>query len=97
MGLKPKVSQLRELIAVVNREKADIGIFISLQEPTKNMKEEAIIEGFYESGSGNRHHKIQLLTIEDLLAGKTIDIPNYTPYHKQAERTIKEGLQVDLL
>ncbi len=41
------VLMVRELIQVVNREKAKIGVLITLAEPTAPMKKEAIAEGFY--------------------------------------------------
>lgn len=60
---------------VVERENAAIGVFISMQRPTKPMKTEAASAGFYDSPWGTKHPTLQLLTIEDLLSGKTIDMP----------------------
>ena len=64
------------LKGVVEREKAEIGVFITLQNPTKPMKKEAISSGFYQSPSGKKYPKIQILTIEDLLYNnKNIEKP----------------------
>jgi len=41
--------QIRDLLGVVEREKADIGVFITLQEPTRAMRKEVASVGFYES------------------------------------------------
>jgi hypothetical protein len=58
----------------VEREKAEIGVLISLEEPTTPMRKEAASAGFYTSPWG-KHPRIQLVTVEDLLTGKTIDRP----------------------
>jgi restriction endonuclease Mrr len=63
------VTQVKDLIATVEREKAAIGIFITLAEPTRPMTTEAVTAGFYQSPKGDVP-KIQILTIADLLSGK---------------------------
>jgi len=68
------VSQLRDLRGVLDREKADMGVLISLEEPTGPMRKEAANAGFYTSPWGT-HARLQLVTVEDLLTGKTIDRP----------------------
>ena len=70
-----QVAHVRDLRGVVEREQAAIGVFITLGEPTKNMKAEAAGAGFYESPWQTKHPRIQIFTIEDLLAGKKIDLP----------------------
>ncbi len=68
------VSQVRDLVGVLQREKAEIGVLISFEDPTKPMRSEGATAGFYESPWG-RHPRIQLLTVGELLAGKGIDYP----------------------
>lgn len=69
-------AHVRDLKGVLVREKAAIGVLISMQEPTSAMKTEAATAGFYESVSWNRKYpKIQLLTIQELLDGKKIEMP----------------------
>lgn len=68
------VSHVRDLWGVINREKAEIGVLISLQEPTQPMRSEAASADFYESAWG-AHPRLQLLTIADILGGKGIDMP----------------------
>lgn len=73
---KVHVSHVRDLLGVVQRESAAIGVLISLEEPTANMRTEAAAAGFYKSPGGTQHPKIQLLTIRTLLEeGKRIDLP----------------------
>ena len=67
---------VRDLIGVLDREKAQIGVLISLQEPTRDMRKEAASAGFYRSSYTDRNHlRVQLLTIRELLEGKGIDYP----------------------
>jgi len=85
-------SQIRDLKAVVEREKAQIGVFITLKDPTRGMKEEALKTGFYKSPWG-QHHRIQILTIKELLASKKIDYPprrQTDVTFKRAERKSKD-------
>ena len=69
------VSQMRDLIGVVQREKAEMGVFLCLESVTKPMKIEADSQGFYHSPLGRDYPKIQTFTIEQLLEGKKPDIP----------------------
>ena len=84
---KVTVSHIRDLVGVISREKAQIGAFLSLQPPTAPMRREAASAGFYESPWG-KHARIQLLTIEDLLGGKSIDYP------QAADVTFKKAQRV---
>jgi hypothetical protein len=61
---------------VIDREKAEIGVLITMEKPTKAMRTEALSAGFYESPWGRKkHRRIQILTVEELLDGKAIDMP----------------------
>jgi len=72
---KVTVSHLRDLRGVLDRENAQIGVLISLEEPTRAMRREAASSGFYDSPWGTRHPRLQIITIAQLLQGKTIDRP----------------------
>lgn len=70
------VSEVRDLIGVLQREKAEIGVYISFEEPTKPMQKEAAEAGFYTSPDGSRYPRLQLLTIKDLIEGnKRVERP----------------------
>lgn len=70
---------IRDLKGTVERDKADMGVFITLKEPSAGMKTEAISSGYYNSPGWNRNYpKIQVLTIRGLLEGKGIDYPPKT-------------------
>jgi site-specific DNA-methyltransferase (adenine-specific) len=64
-----KADDVRALNHVREREKADIAILISLQEPSRGMKADAAAAGFFAAESGKKYPRIQLLTIEGLLSG----------------------------
>ncbi len=68
-GNNVNVAMIRDLAHVVDREKASIGIFITMVDPTRPMKEEAIKAGYYESPIGANFPKVQILTIKGLLEG----------------------------
>jgi len=71
---KVQVSHVRDLLGVIGREKAEIGVLLSFEEPTRPMREEAASAGFFESPWG-KHARIQLLTVGEILEGKGIDYP----------------------
>jgi hypothetical protein len=48
-GENVNVSQVRDLRGVLDREKADIGVLISMESPSKPMVKEAAEAGFYKS------------------------------------------------
>ncbi len=81
------VAQIRDLGHVVEREKAAIGVFLTLEKPTKPMIEEAVGKGFYHSDGWNKDYpRIQILTVEEILAGKQVDMPPTGITFKQAEK-----------
>jgi DNA modification methylase len=94
-----KAGDIRDLKGVLDREKAAIGAFITLEEATAPMKVEAVSAGFYESEHfKDRHARIQILTIAELLAGKPLQYPRHRiETFKQAERKSKsQGEQAGL-
>jgi DNA modification methylase len=91
------VNHVRDLIGVLEREKAAIGALITLREPTKPMLTEAAAAGFYESKDfPGRYPRLQILTIAELLEGKEIQYPNHrVETFAKAERKTKSE-QTDL-
>ncbi len=77
-GQNVGVAMIRDLKAVVERENALIGLFLTLTPPTKPMTTEAVGAGFVEIDLGvgtQRFRKIQILTIEELLDGARAELP----------------------
>lgn len=65
------VNQVRDLHGTVTREKAEIGIFLTLRKPTGPMKRDAAEAGFTKDG----HPRIQILTVADLFDGRKPELP----------------------
>ena len=92
-------SHVRDLHGVVDREKAAIGVLISLEEATQPMRSEAADGGFYTSKElGNpKYPRIQLLTIEDIFSGKKVECPHsvssreVNPTFKQAPKSHRKA------
>jgi site-specific DNA-methyltransferase (adenine-specific) len=75
-GSHVSVKDIRDLRGVIERENAEIGVLITLENPTKPMKIEATNADFYtHSMYKNKYSRIQILTIEEILDGKKIDSP----------------------
>ena len=75
------VSDIRDLRGTLERERAQIALFITLNPPTRPMLEEAAAAGFYEPEHFPDHHfpRLQILTIEELLAGAAAQYPRFAP------------------
>jgi site-specific DNA-methyltransferase (adenine-specific) len=85
------VLMIRDLAHVVDREKAKIGLFITLAEPTKPMHTEAVKTGYFETPYG-KYPKLQILTIAELFAGAKPNIPLIDPtaFKKSAKELTTE-------
>ena len=71
------MKDVRDLRGVLDREKAAIGILISLQPPTGPMETEAASAGFYEHKTNRQKYpRIQLRTVKELMEGKGIERPS---------------------
>ena len=80
-------SHIRDLVGTVQRERAAIGVYITLEEPTREMITEALKAGFYRSPGWNKDYpRIQLLTIEELLHNVEVKMPPQFGTFKQVQR-----------
>ena len=95
-------SHVRDLRGVLDREQAEIGVLITLEPPTRPMITEAASAGFYKPAAyeGRSFPRIQILTIEEILAGRQIDFqPMRDATYKQAPKSKgkkAENLTLDL-
>jgi hypothetical protein len=75
-GENVSVQMVRDLCGVIAREKAEAGLFITLAEPTRPMREEAAKAGYFSSPFGGKQHpRLQIMTIAALLNGAKPDLP----------------------
>jgi DNA modification methylase len=70
-GENVSVAMVRDFAHVIDREKAAMGFFVTLADPTKHMVTEGVGTGYYTSPlTGAKFPKLQVLTIDGLLSGK---------------------------
>ena len=81
----------------MEREQAEMGIFITLQPPTEPMAQEALAAGLYapKDFPDDQYPRVQILTIEQLLDGDKPDYPRFggAATFRQAARRVEEGQQ----
>jgi DNA modification methylase len=93
-GEHVSVPMIRDLGHVINREKASLGLFVTLTKPTAPMRVEAVKAGYYQSPVGPKS-KIQILTVEGLLAGT--EKPDYFDLMQGALMTRKPARELDAI
>jgi site-specific DNA-methyltransferase (adenine-specific) len=89
---------IHDLVGVLDREKAVIGIFITLQTPTRDMRTEAVSAGFYQSHRGS-FPRLQILTVKDLLSGNATALyprMNAATFKRAARQRRTQGEQTGL-
>lgn len=73
-GENVSVPMIRDLKGVLDREKAPIGVFLTLEPPTRPMEKEAASAGFYTLGE-RQYPRLQIITVEQALGGMKPAIP----------------------
>jgi site-specific DNA-methyltransferase (adenine-specific) len=92
---KVKSGDIRDLVGTLQREGGAIGVFITLEPPSRDMTTEAVSADYYDSpGWGRKHPRVQILTIEQLLRGGAVDMPLANITFKQAQRADQGGDQI---
>lgn len=87
-----KSGDVRDLKGTMEREQAAMGVLITLDAPSRDMKTEAAAAGFYHSPGWNQDYpKLQILTITELLAGAEVKMPPAAVTFKQAQRAEEQG------
>jgi DNA modification methylase len=91
-------AHVRELRGTVeNRAYAEMGVFVCMQTPTKGMLDGANHSGFYRHPrDGKSYPVLQIITVEDLLAGKLPNLPATLLPYFQAERRPGPAVQYGL-
>ncbi len=81
----------------MDREKAPMGLFVTLAKPTAPMKKEAASAGVLDTPFG-KFARLQIITIGDLIAGKKPAMPLEDPAaFKKAAREEDKTRQAKLL
>ena len=88
---------VRDLRGTLEREQSPIGVLITLEAPTREMEREAVAAGVYRSPLTQREYpKLQIVTVDELLNGKEIQVPITRTTFKQAGRARQGGTQTAL-
>ena len=95
-------NQIATLKGDMEREKAEIALFITLKNPTDPMQSEAASAGFYtpEHYPDSHYPRVQILTIEELLEGKRAEYPRLAPdatFQRAPRRRRSAGRQSKLV
>lgn len=86
------VKDISRLAAVMEREKAPLGVFITAENPTRNMEADAAAVGRFTDEWGRTYPRLQILTLAELFMGKKPDIPFVDPASiKRAKREDEAG------
>jgi site-specific DNA-methyltransferase (adenine-specific) len=94
---KVSVKDIRDLGHVVDREKAKIGIFVTLEESAPPMKKEALSKGHYKSPVGEAYPTIQVLTLKEILEGEKPKLPLKLDLYKKAKRFTPNAENLEML
>ena len=86
----------------MDREKAELGVFITLQPPTEPMRQEALSAGAYtpEHFPDQQHPRVQILTVDELLAGHGVSYPRGgapATFRQAPRRRRSQGQQTNLV
>jgi site-specific DNA-methyltransferase (adenine-specific) len=96
------VQDVRDLRGTIEREKAEIGVLITMQESTQPMRAEAASAGSYHTpgevtpGAIQDFPRLQILSIEELMAGKKVARPFYNVTFKKAPKATVKGKKTEL-
>lgn len=89
---------IRDLHGTMTREKAALGIFITLKKPTKDMLQEAKTCGLYHHKiMGCSYDKVAIVTIQDMIEnGLRLHVPLSMEVLKSAQRKNQEDNQLPI-
>jgi len=88
-----QVSRIRDFAHVIDREQAVLGVFITLDPPTRNMVEEIEKMPKVSLKIGGKYAKIILVEVQDLLDGKLPKLPvqRATKRAARVSRAVEQG------
>lgn len=97
---KIPANHIRELGGMLGKDSVELCLLITLEEPSKKMKKDAVSYGFYTYPNGKEFPCIQILTIQELLDGKRPDFLDYgcgKAMPKKAKKEVKKIRQGSLV
>lgn len=96
-GVRLVRSMVDELKGALTTHDAKAGVLITLEQPTRGMRDNADTSGVYRNTFTNKDYpRIQILTVEEVLEGKRPDLPPALNPYKQAARAFVDPDQLGL-
>ncbi len=100
-GQRVGVAMVRDLKGTMEREKADIGIFVCVINPTREMEREAAAAGVYtDTQTGQTYPRLQIYTLAEYFSGLRPRVPmldRQMGYKKAGREDVNKGKQPKLL
>ena len=95
-GKQLNPAMVRDLDGTVNHAKAELGLLIVLSKPTKGMIEASEHSGSYVNTlTGTTYPKVQIVSVEDLMAGRWPNLPTaILPYIQAAPKKDHEEVSL---
>lgn len=96
-GANKSVDWVEKLAATIERERAPIGVLITIPLPTREMESRAAAVGRFEDGFGRTFPRLQIITLAELFQGKKPDIPFVDPASVKRAKREETGKQGKLI
>lgn len=78
---------VQALLGTVQGNRAAMGVFVTMKPPTKAMRDVANTSGIYKHpGDGREYPRLQIITVEEMLAGGRPKLPPTSSPILQAKR-----------
>ncbi|MDT0179208.1 DNA methyltransferase [Microbacterium sp. ARD31] len=91
-GKQLNPAMVRDLRGTVERQKAELGVLITMQEPTRGMVDEVNHSGSWtHPANGQSYPRLQIITAADLLAGKKPNLPPIFLPYVAAQRAVAQA------
>lgn len=88
-GRAPGPTAVRDLAGTIEAKRAEMGVLVTLSEPTKGMVDAANHAGIYRwPWNGETYPKVQILTVAQLLDGERPDAPPSLLPYVEAKRQV---------
>jgi DNA modification methylase len=89
-GKAPGPTAMRDLAGTVEAQRAQMGVLVTLAEPTRGMLDAARHAGVYTwEWNGQAYPKVQIVTVEELLAGARLEMPPPLMPYVRAKRQLR--------
>lgn len=97
-GKAVTVEMMRSLDAVTKAQKADVGVLLSLEEPTAAARDWARQGGLFELPGFRPVPRLQVVTVEQALAlrERAVDLPTRAAPVRSAPKEAAKGAERDL-